>query len=177
MRKIILGVAVSLDGYIEGPNGEYDWCPPPSTTEMNSFLNRVDTVFFGRKSYELAGTSMFPGKECFVFSNTLKSVKGKDIYLVNGDVVKKVNELKIQKGKDMWLFGGATLTTTFMNAGLVDELWLGVVPVVLGAGKPLFQNIEQRKYFSVQKVTQLNGYLSLKLTRTETPVKKGRKRN
>lgn len=171
MRKIILSVAISLDGYIEGPNGEFDWCPPPSQQEMSEFLNRIDTIFMGRKSYEMSGTSMFPGKECFVFSNKLKSVKGKDTYLLNGDVAKKVNELKIQRGKDIWLFGGANLTTTFLNNDLVDELWLGIVPVVLGGGKPLFQNINQRKKFTVTSSQPMEGYLSVALMYEKQPVR------
>ena len=67
MRKVILSVAVSLDGFIEGTNGEYDWFPPPSENEMKEFLDGIDIIFMGRKSYEMAGTSMFPDKTCYVF--------------------------------------------------------------------------------------------------------------
>ena len=163
MRKIILGLAVSLDGFIEGPNGEYDWCPPPSKEEMEEFLDKVDIIFMGRKSYELMGGSAFPGKVCYVFSNTLKNVKGKDVHILNGDILKSVKEIKEQKGKDIWLFGGASLTTTFINEGLVDEMWLGLVPVILGGGKPLFQNISKRGFYKFIEVKEKPGYLSLGL--------------
>ncbi len=161
MRKVILGVAISLDGLIEGPNGEYDWCPPPSEPELTEFMDGIDSIFFGRKSFELVGPDAFPGKKSFVFSNSLKAVKGTDTHLINGDIVSTVNNMKMESGKNIWLFGGASLTTTFLNDNLVDELWLGVVPIVLGKGKPLFQNIDQRKHFRLKEVTQKEGYLSV----------------
>lgn len=160
MRKIILGVAISLDGFIEGPKGEYDWCPPPSEEEMNKFLEDIDIIFFGRKSYELFGSGAYPGKTSYVFSNTLESVKGKNTHLLSGDVVSAVKAIKNEQGKNIWLWGGASLTTTFINEGLVDELWLAVVPVVLGAGKPLFQNVRKRVHFKVVAATLNKGYLS-----------------
>lgn len=161
MRKVILGVAVSLDGFIEGPNGEYDWCPPPSQAEMTKFMRGIDVIFFGRKSFELMGPGAFPGKISYVFSNSLKTISGKDVHLIGRDIVPAVKKIKNSAGKNIWLFGGASLTTTFINEGLVDELWLGLVPIVLGKGKPLFQNINQRTNFMLKKVNQKEGYLSL----------------
>ena len=172
MRKIILSVAVSLDGFIEGPNGEYDWCPPPSRKEMDNFLQGIDVIFMGRKSYEMAGEFMVPEKMTYVFSNKLKQVRGKNVKLLNGDVMKEVEIIRKQKGKDIWLWGGANLTTTFINQNLVDEMWLGVAPVVLGKGKPLFQNVEQRKHYTITSVDKITdkthkaGYVSLKLTKS-----------
>lgn len=166
MKKVILGVAVSLDGFIEGPNGEYDWCPPPSQTEMNEFLDGIDSIFFGRKSFELVGQSAFPGKASYIFSNSLKKVEGDDVHLIGGDFVSEVKKIKSNPGKNVWLFGGASLTTSFINNNLVDEMWLGLVPIVLGGGKPLFENINQRIYFKLNTVTIKNGYASLILEKT-----------
>jgi len=165
MRKVILSVAVSLDGFIEGPQGEYDWCPIPSKEEMDAFLESVDAIFFGRKSFELSGTSMFPGKEYYIFSNTLNETTSKNTHLVSGDIVKSVKAIKNQHGKDIWLYGGASLTTTFINHNLIDEMWLGVVPILLGNGKPLFQNIEGRKVFKTDGLKISPGYFSLRLKR------------
>ena len=167
MRKVILSVALSLDGMIEGPKGEYDWCPPPSKKEMDDFLKGIDIIFMGRKSYEMAGEFMVPEKLTYVFSNKLKQVRGKNVKLLSGDVVKDVDLIRKQKGKDIWLWGGAELTTTFLNNNLVDEMWIGLVPIVLGKGKPLFQNIEQRKLFSVVSVNESKGYISMKLSKTK----------
>ena len=167
MRKIILSVAVSLDGFIEGPNGEYDWCPPPSKKEMDEFVAGIDVVFMGRKSYEMAGSFILADKVTYVFSNTLKSVKGKNVKLLGGDVIKEVHSIRNEQGKNIWLWGGASLTTLLMNEGLVDEMWLGIAPVVLGNGKPLFQHIRQRHYFDLVSTAGSNGYVSAVLRKKE----------
>ncbi len=162
MRKVILSVAVSLDGMIEGPKGEYDWCPPPSKKEMNDFLDKIDSIFLGRKSFELIGKSMFPKKEHYVFSTTLK--KAIDFQLIGSNARQKVMDLKKQPGKDIWLFGGAKLVTFFLNEKLVDEMWLAVVPIVLGKGKPVFSDINQRTYFKLEEAIPKEGYVSLYYT-------------
>ena len=148
MRKVILSLAVSLDGFIEGPNGEYDWCFTDQDYGMTEFLQRIDTVFVGRKTYEMmAGMeqdgSGMPKMEEYVFSKTLNEVKEGSV-LVGGDLKTEVEMIKHKEGKDIWLFGGASLTTSMMNLNLVDEVHLAVHPILLGAGKPLFQNISGR---------------------------------
>ena len=150
MRKLILGLAVTLDGLIEGPNGEYDWCFTDEDYGMSDFFKRIDALFIGRKSYELlqgmneSEMGWMPKlKEEYVFSNTLQEVKEGAI-LVSGDIASRVKEIKAAEGKDIWLFGGASLTTALMQQGLVDELWLSVHPIVLGSGKPLFNGITER---------------------------------
>lgn len=151
MRKIILGLAVSLDSYIEGPNGEFDWCFTDQDYGLSEFFKRVDAVFMGRKSYELAEKMNAEGNDIpgmpkmqeYIFSNTLTHVKDGAI-IVSGDVAKEVQSIKEQEGKDIWLFGGASLTSALMNMGLVDELWLSIHPVLLGGGKPLFIDIKDR---------------------------------
>ena len=155
MRKVILNVAVSLDGFIEGANGEYDWCFADQDYGMNAFLNRTDSIFIGRKSYELLeridGKS-WPDKKRYVFSGTLTTV-AENAVLVSGDIAEKVQAIKNENGKDIWLFGGANLTTFFLNAGLIDELLLSIHPIILGKGKPLFVNIHEPvklKYLSTE---------------------------
>lgn len=149
MRKVILQLAVSLDGFIEGPNGEFDWCFTDGDYGMTDFFKRIDTIFIGRKSYDLVlkmGGSAPPGFPVFkeyVFSHSLKQVEG-DRILVNGDLAEEVNKIKNESGKDIWLWGGASLTTDFINHGLIDEMALAVHPILLGAGKLLFQNISTR---------------------------------
>lgn len=154
MRKLILQLAVSLDGFIEGPNGEYDWCFTDQDYGMTDFFQRVDSVFYGRKSYELvqsmAGSAdngampAFPKLQEYVFSTTLTEIKP-GVALVNGDTEAEVKKIKSAAGKDIWLFGGASLTTSLVNLGLVDELALAVHPVLLGDGKPLFNGINRRQ--------------------------------
>jgi dihydrofolate reductase len=147
MRKVILGVAVSLDGFIEGPIGEYDWCLTDQDYGFSDFFKRVDTIFVGRKTYEMSlgmeGDDTFPKFREYIFSTTLDKVKDGAI-LIKGNVKNEVEKIKKAKGKDIWLFGGAGLTTSLMNLGLVDELSLAVHPILLGSGKPLFKNIKDK---------------------------------
>lgn len=146
MRKVILAVAVTLDGFIEGPQGEFDWCFTDQDYGMNDFLRNVDAVFYGRKSYELMmkweGGNPFARMRSYVFSNTLKPENGFE--LISGDVIARVKEIKASEGKDIWLFGGASLLTTFINAQLLDEVWVSVHPLLLGGGKPLFSGLAGR---------------------------------
>ncbi|GAB4022652.1 dihydrofolate reductase family protein [Spirosoma koreense] len=168
MRKVILALAVSLDGYIEGPNGEYDWCFTDQDYGMTAFLERIDALFIGRKSYELmnnpaeaASNYTFPEYKKYVFSSTLTDV-GTGAELVRGDIKTWVDQLKNQPGKDVWLFGGASLTASFIDEGLVDELFLAVHPILLGAGKPLFSNIQERiKLTLTESKTYSTGLVSL----------------
>lgn len=154
MRKIILQLAVSLDGFIEGPNGEFDWCFTDSDYGMSAFLQRIDAIFLGRKSYELTMTlggatpPGFPHIREYIFTNSLKEVPG-DRMIVNGDLIEAVNKIRSEPGKDIWLYGGAALTTSFIENKLVDEIMLAVHPILLGAGKPLFQNITSRVALSL----------------------------
>ena len=145
MRKVILSLTVSVDSLIEGPKGEYDWCFTDQDYGMTAFLDRIDAIFFGRKSYELlisTGENPFSNKKMYVFSTTLKSIE--PVTLISSDIENEVKRIKKGEGKDIWLFGGARLTTTLINAGLVDELMLSVHPLLLGEGKALFQDIPHR---------------------------------
>lgn len=170
MRKIILGVAVSLDSFIEGPKGEYDWCFTDQDYGLSDFFKRIDTMFFGRKSYELTltmgdnGSIGFPKLKEYIFSTTLDKVK-EGATLIKGDIKTEVEKIKNEKGKDIWLFGGAGLTTSLLNLGLVDELSLAVHPILLGSGKPLFSNIKDRINLTlVDTKTFSTGLVSLTYT-------------
>ena len=153
MRKLILGLAITLDGYIEGPNGEHDWCFTDQDYGLNRFFERIDAIFIGRKSYEMAQLQSdssngeviagMPALTEYVFSKTLTSVK-EGAVLISGDSIAEVRRIKNQPGKDIWLFGGASLYNTLMKEGLVDELWVSIHPILLGGGKLLFPEQESR---------------------------------
>jgi dihydrofolate reductase len=153
MRKVVLGLAVSLDSFIEGPNGEYDWCLMDQDYGLKEFFQRIDSIFIGRKSYELSlgmegGISGFPKFKEYVFSTTLNTAK-KGVIIVKGDLFEEVTKIKSEPGKDIWLFGGAELTSSLINLGLVDEIGLAVHPILLGSGKPLFKNIRERIHLNL----------------------------
>jgi len=181
-RRIILDLAVSLDGFIEGKNGEIDWCIMDSEMGFVNFLNQIDTILYGRKSYDLWGHftpeiedadtdkviwDLVHSKEKYVFSRKLKVTDNKAIF-INDNIIEEIIKLKNKPGKDIWLYGGASLITSFINLGLVDEFRLSVHPVILGEGKPLFIDIKKRlnlkivntRTFSsgvVQLIYHLNG--------------------
>ncbi|WP_276354124.1 dihydrofolate reductase family protein [Cohnella caldifontis] len=158
-RKIILDLAVTLDGFIEGKNGEIDWCIMDAEMGFLHFLNQIDTILYGRKSYDLWG-QFTPGieqsemekeiweqvhrKEKYVFSRTQQGTDDHQAIFVNENILEAVNRLKSKPGKDIWLYGGASLVTTFIDLGLVDEFRLSVHPVILGEGKPLFADRKRR---------------------------------
>ncbi|MES5812185.1 dihydrofolate reductase family protein [Mammaliicoccus sciuri] len=158
-RKVILDLAVTLDGLIEGENGEIDWCIMDPEMNFDDFLNQVDTIFYGRKSYEAWGDFQpsledseddklmwknIHAKEKYVFSKKFK-FEDKHVNVIKDNIVEHVNEIKSKPGKDIWLYGGFSLITTFVNYGLVDEYRLSIHPIVLGKGKPLFIDIEDRQ--------------------------------
>lgn len=183
MRKVILNLAVTLDGFIEGPNGEIDWCitddGPASeggiTSHFDQFLSRIDTIFYGRISYDLWGqyqpdsNAALPEKKLwesvhskkkYVFSTHPK--ESKDAVYVTSDIARKVNEIKALPGKDIWLYGGASLITSFINLGLVDGYLLAVHPVILGGGKPLFSDLKDRTNLKLNgAVTSKSGVILL----------------
>ncbi|WP_374948931.1 dihydrofolate reductase family protein [Mucilaginibacter sp.] len=148
MRKIILNLAVSLDGFIEGPNGEYDWCLTDQDYGMGDFLENVDTIFIGRKSYDMisADTSMLPVEKIYVFSDTLADEsRNPNVQLVpSAKFNEVVNDVINQPGKNIWLFGGAQIVSELLNKGLINTLVLSIHPIILGDGKPLFKNITER---------------------------------
>ncbi|QJC53604.1 dihydrofolate reductase [Paenibacillus albicereus] len=157
-RKVILDLAVTLDGFIEGPQGEIDWCIMDADMGILGFLERIDTILYGRKSYELWGEYALPAdsppsekelwaavhsKEKHVFSRSWSKTESRAVS-VHGSVREEVLALKQKPGKDIWLYGGASLISTFIEQELVDEYRLSVHPVALGAGKPLFTDMKQR---------------------------------
>ena len=168
MRKIILNLAVSLDSYIEGPNGEYDWCFNDQDYGLTDFFNSCDAMFIGRKSYELLMSTdpdVFAAIKMYVFSNTLKTINGNAELISDTDFKQRVDEIRSQSGKNIWLFGGAGLVSAFMEYRLINELLLSVHPIILGAGKPLFADIKERTELILLGTEQFSsGLIQLRYT-------------
>jgi dihydrofolate reductase len=166
MRKVVLSMFVTLDGFISGPNGELDWMPgseehPDEEVDRYMFdmLDEVDTMLLGARTYELfvAYWPTATTKEQIVadklnamskvvFSSAREVHWGKwgNTRLAQAPPRQEIGRLHQQPGRDMVIFGGAALSQSFMELGLIDEIRLFVAPIILGRGKPLFRPIANR---------------------------------
>ena len=152
MRKVRLGMNVSLDGYVAGPHGELDWVfrsmDPAQLQWITEFLREVDTVLIGHVTYrEQAAT--WPGQSGeladllnshakVVFAKTLETPTWNNSRLATGSPAEEIARLKQQPGKDIYVTGGVRLAQSLSQAGLIDEYNITVRPVALGSGMPLF---------------------------------------
>jgi dihydrofolate reductase len=142
MRPVRYNVAATLDGFIAGPGGEYDWIPDDPTVDFAAIFGRVDTVLLGRRSYEVARaqpTTVWPGgSRIYVFSRTLRPEQHPGVRIVREDAAGVVAALRAEPGDgDIWLYGGSELFGNLLAAGQVDRVEVTLVPVLLGAGVPL----------------------------------------
>jgi dihydrofolate reductase len=142
MRKTILFIAASIDGFIARENGDVDWLNPDESFDFAPFVNSVDTVLMGYNTYKkslLFGEEAFlKDKQYFVFSRQSRQSQDDRVTFINTDPSQFVKQLKNNPGKHIWLMGGGELNTSFLNAHLIDEIQLFFVPVLLGSGIPLF---------------------------------------
>jgi len=140
-RRLRYQVAVSLDGFIAGPRGEYDWIVMDPSIDFGALFKQFDTLVMGRKTYEpliaQGGHGAQPGVEVVVFSRTLPAATHPGVRIVNDDPRKVVAAMKKKPGRDIWLFGGGELFRTLLSAGLVDSVEVAVMPVLIGEGIPL----------------------------------------
>jgi dihydrofolate reductase len=161
MRKIIAGFAISIDGFMEGPNGEIDWIVNDSEhfKEYSKQWKEIDTMLYGRKTYEAvvkyqanskSKSNPFAHMKHIVFSKTLQKADAPFI-LQNGNIEDEVGVIRSQPGKNIAVFGGAQLLSTMINLKLLNELVLVISPVILGNGKPCFINIQGRNYFELKQ--------------------------
>lgn len=142
MRRVRYNVAASLDGYIAGPHGEFDWIPEDPTVDFAAIFAKIDTVLLGRRSYELVRQMgempWAPGTRVYVFSRTLRQQDHPGVTVVNDDAAGVVAALRAEQGTgEIWLFGGGELFKSLLAAGQVDSVEVAVVPVLVGGGVPM----------------------------------------
>ena len=148
MRNIWYCVAMSLDGFIAGPNGEYDWIPVEPEIDWGAFMNRFDTVLMGRRSYEASltapGGGAMPGMQSYVCSNTLQQQDHPKVTIIShNNLTAKLESLRKEDGKEIWLFGGGELFRSLLLLGQVDRTEVGLVPIMLGRGIRFLQGLDQ----------------------------------
>jgi dihydrofolate reductase len=143
MRQVLYRVATSVDGYIAGPHGEFDWIVHDPTINLSATYDTVDTVLLGRRTYELTqqpGAPPWPtGWHIYVFSRTLVPQQDPAVTIVSDDPGTTVAGLRAGPGREIWLFGGGSLFRSLLAAKQVDIVELTVSPVLLGGGIPLVE--------------------------------------
>ena len=177
MRKVILGLGISLDGYIARPNGTVDFLFMPKDYSMAPFFKTIDTALLGRKTMEdglkMGGSFSDSSMKFYVFSRSKPVGEREGVTFTNKTPAAVVNQLRKRPGKDIWLMGGGELARDFLKADLVDELHIGVVPVLLGEGIPLFPpGFPQRDFTLIENKTYSKGLIALKYKRVRTKAKR-----
>jgi dihydrofolate reductase len=170
MRKVVYGVGISLDGYIARPDGAVDFLFMPKDYPMGPFIATVDIAIMGRKTYEAAlrmgGSFGGYAMTTYVFSRSQPLGERDGVVFVNEPPGEFVDGLRKHKGNDIWLMGGGELARAFLAAGLVDELHLGVVPVLIGQGIPAFPaGFPERGFELVENKSYSKGLIALKYKR------------
>jgi dihydrofolate reductase len=167
MRKVVLGLGISLDGYIARPDGSVDFLfmPKDYGKDLGTFLKKLDVAILGRKTYDIAkalGGGDFGNTKPYVFSRSLPPGERDGIIFVNESPADLVARLRAQPGKDMWLMGGGELAREFLKADLVDEMYIGILPVLIGEGIPLFPSgFPQREFELVENKSYSRGLVAL----------------
>lgn len=154
MKKVMLYIAESLDGYIAGPNGELDWLPetPGEDYGYHDFIKGIDTTLMGAKTYEFVlSVDDFPYKDKrnVIFTRSKSLPKSEYVEFCDEDIVQFTQNLKMGEGKDIWLIGGGQIIAPLIEANMVDEYFIAVCPVILGRGIPLFKGIGHMQKLSL----------------------------
>jgi dihydrofolate reductase len=173
MRQLRYSVAMSLDGFIAGPKGEYDWIAHDPAFDFGALLRQFDTLLMGRRTFDLARSQgqllKSMNMKTVVVSTILNAAQHNDITILSRNVAEAVAALKAESGKDIWLFGGGVLFRSLLDIGLVDSVELAVSPVLLGGGVPLLP--EGRRWplrLADCKIVPNSGIVMLKYAAGET---------
>lgn len=139
MRRVRYQVACSLDGYIAGPNDEFDWITPEPSFDFEALYAQFDTLLMGRRTYEVVRASgeTFRGKQVIVASRSLRQADYPEVEIVREGLEARVRELRAQPGRDIWLYGGGGLFSQLLAWNLVDTVEPAVIPILLGGGVQL----------------------------------------
>ncbi len=171
MRKTILYIATSLDGYIADEYGSVDWLEVEGIdhkkpSSFDDFIDTIDTVILGYKTYHQIITELSPnqwvyeGKQSYVFTHH-QCENQKEIEFVSGDIGSFIDKLKQQAGKDIWICGGAELIQQCLKVNKIDRIHLTLIPCLLGKGIKLFNTLEASQQFKLVEYKNYQGLLDV----------------
>ena len=166
MRRVHYRVAMSLDGFIAGPNGEIDWIVADPDVDFAAIFAGFETALLGRRTYELTqqpGAPPWPpGWDIHVVSRTLRPSEHPSVQVIGDEIESVVTRLRAKPGRDIWLFGGGVLAASLLAMDLVDAIEIAIMPVVLGAGVPFVDRVARRVPLQLTRVQQSSvGIVSL----------------
>jgi len=146
LRKIIVYIAVSADGYIARPDGGVEWLDRPRVKGnygMREFYRSIDTILWGRKTYDFglglneSGTAFDASVKNYIFSRNPPATHPKAVEFVREPIKEFVSRLRQTPGKNIWMMGGASIIASFLDEGEIDEFIVHVIPIFIGEGIPL----------------------------------------
>jgi dihydrofolate reductase len=190
MRKVILSMNVTLDGFMAGPNSEMDWHFKYWNNEMSKYaceqLTRADAILLGRITYDamagywpfigcdnsypredIAFAGMMNNHAKIVFSKSLRTTPWFNTLLIREKVSETIRELKSKPGKDMILYGSGSIASLLIRLGLVDEYLLWVHPLILGKGKPLFRSLKDQRLLQLVDIKKFESGVVLMYYKNE----------
>ena len=167
MSKIILYIAISLDGYIAKEDGNIDWLTSfDEDYGYEKFLSTIDTIIMGRKTYEQVlsfGEWPYSGLKTVVFTHR-KLKDDKNVEFISGPIQQNISELKKQSNKNIWIVGGGQLITEFVKLNLIDEYQIFIMPLLLGSGIPiLHEAINMKSLKLIKSKSYKSGVIELQL--------------
>lgn len=175
MRKIILNLAISLDGCIADESGGFDWIVGDGNKindtkeqfDFAGFADSVDIIAMGKVAYQDCPEAIesFKSKKIYVASLEKLETKYDNIEFISGDVCELISKLKEEDGKNIWLFGGAGLTDPFIKANIIDEYIIGIIPIILGKGRSLFLENNPKIELSLNRSTVKEGIVIMEYSK------------
>ncbi len=171
MKKVVLYIAMSLDGYIADKEGKVDWLKGQNAKEENidtysSFIKEVDTVIMGRNTYKQIITELSPNQWIYHDLTTYvithrKLPPTENIKFIQENPYDLVKRLKKEQGKKIWICGGGKIVQSLLKEKLIDEYNIAVIPVILGAGIPLFGKMLKEIELTLLNTLTYNGIVEL----------------
>lgn len=166
MRSVVLGAGISIDGYIARLDGSVDWLTPDPDYDFGAFFQTIDVAIMGRKTYDVFKTGPSLNMETYVYSRTQSAGRRDGVEFTTVSPSALVKELKAKPGKNIWLAGGGEMAREFLKEDLVDQIDLGIKPVLLGEGIPLFPpGFPQRNLKLASQKTYQSGMVTISYAR------------